>query len=108
MAKENRLRKLEKKKFELIRNIKLCSDYKKEVIISWNKLKESFNQGFISHEEYYRRLDKSKYEEWTKYYDDSVKHYKNKLNECEKESVKEKEKIEERRIDTEYLIIFLA
>ena len=107
MAKENRLRKLERKKFDLIRNIKLCSDYKKEVIINFSKLKESFNQGFISHEEYYKRLSKSKYNEWIKYYDDSIKYNKNKLIEFNKEISKEERKLQLSPIISTIIILAL-
>ncbi len=96
MANQNKLRKLENKKIELVRKLQLCEHYKEKIVRFVQELNNQHNQGLINHEEYYyklnRALEQRTPEQWIKYYNGSIDYYKYKLNIYDKE-IKKQENI---------------
>jgi len=96
MSNQNKLRKLENKRIELVRKLQLCEHYKEKTIKFVQELNNQYNKGLISYKEYYyklnRALDQRTLKQWIEYYDGSVDYYRYKLNICEKE-IKKQENI---------------
>jgi len=96
MSNQNKLRKLENKKIELVRKIQLCEHYKKEIVRFVQELNNQHNKGLISYKEYYhklnRALDQKTPEQWIKEYDSSIWYYKHSLDSCEREIKKQENK----------------
>src|SRR3989344_4526320 len=89
MSKQNKLRNLENKKKELIRNIQSCIEYQERIIKFSNELKKQYDNEIISHKKYIEILHKTLQgktpKEWNNYYNDYIKYYKHNLISCEKE-----------------------
>ena len=84
MQNKDRIRKLEIRKNELVRNIHTCGYHKKKIIFLANELSRLYSNDKISYSEYNRRLsiqlDSKKPEEWVSYYDERLRDYNNQLN----------------------------
>ncbi len=97
----NKIRSLEKRRIELIRDIQLCYYYKDQIIKFVQRLNYQYDQGLINYETYHdilnRSLENRKVEDWARYYDDCIKYYKYNLKICKEEIGKEEER-EELRI----------
>ena len=76
MSSQNKLRKLENKKTELVRKLQLCEHYKEKITKFVQELNNQHNQGLISYKEYHyklnRALEQKTPEQWIKEYDGSV------------------------------------
>ena len=96
MSNQHKLRKLENRKSELIRNIQLCEDYKKKIIRFVQELNNQYDQGLIGYGRYYEKLNKAlkqrKPEQWIKYYDEFIEYYNYHLDNCERDIRREKTK----------------
>ncbi|MBU1204522.1 MAG: hypothetical protein KKE93_01300, partial [Nanoarchaeota archaeon] len=96
MSNQNKLRKLENKKSELVRKLQLCRHYKEKIVRFVQELNNQHTRGLISYKEYYyklnRALEQRTPEQWIEYYDGSIDYYKYKLNSCDKE-IKKQESI---------------
>ncbi|MBU3941590.1 MAG: hypothetical protein KKF74_01625, partial [Nanoarchaeota archaeon] len=96
MSNQNKLRKLENKRIELVRNIQLCEHYKEKIIRFVQELNNQHNQGLINYEEYYyklnRALEQKTPEQWIQDYDSSIWYYKHGLDSCEREIKKQENK----------------
>lgn len=82
MRPEDRLKESEKELIKLNEKLKLCEDYKSQVISFVRNLEQQHSRGLIDEIEYkaelYSRLEGRSCQEWLKYYDDYIE-------ECRKE-----------------------
>ena len=112
MSNKNKIRKLEKRKFKLIRNIELCQESKKDIIQFVNELDQQYNNKLITKEDYKLHLNNSlknkSPEEWIKYYNDSIKDYNYNLEVIEKSLLKEKELSKSRKATINRSIILFS
>ncbi len=96
MPNQNKLRKLENKRIELVRKIQLCNHYKEQITMFVQELNNQHNKDLISYKEYYhklnRALDQKTPEQWIQEYDSSIWYYKHSLDSCEREIKKQENK----------------
>jgi len=96
MSNQNKLRKLENKKSELVRKLQLCEHYKEKIVRFVQELNNQHNKGLISYKEYYHKLNKAldqkTPEQWIQEYDGSIWYYKHSLDSCEREIKKQENK----------------
>ncbi|PIN78775.1 hypothetical protein COV14_02155, partial [Candidatus Woesearchaeota archaeon CG10_big_fil_rev_8_21_14_0_10_33_12] len=96
MSNQNKLRKLENKRIELVRKLQLCEHYKEKIVRFVQELNNQYNKGLISYKEYYHKLNRALEqrtpEQWIQNYDSSIWYYKHGLNICEREIKKQENK----------------
>jgi hypothetical protein len=96
MLNQNKLRKLEEKKRELLRNIQLCEASKKKIIDFVQELNNQYDEGLISYEVYSEKLKEAlkqrTIEQWIKYYDEYIEYCRCHLENCINKISEEKKK----------------
>ena len=96
MLNQNKLRKLEEKKRELLSNIHLCEDTKKKIIDFVQALNNQYDEGLISYEVYSEKLKEvlnlRTAEQWIKYYDEYIEYCRRHLENCINNISEEKKK----------------
>jgi len=97
MPDKDKIRKLEIRKNELVRNIHTCAYHRKKIINFVADLTINYNNDRISYNEYSRRinahLDNKAPEEWIKYYDDKIKSYNEQIDRINSEITREERKV---------------
>jgi len=93
MPNVDRLRKLESKKVELIKEIQLYEYYKEKIVRFVNELNNKYDSGLISYEQYYNELNKVLKQrtpkQWIKYYNECINYCNEHLDYCNEEIRKE-------------------
>ncbi|MCX6706517.1 MAG: hypothetical protein NT001_00020 [Candidatus Woesearchaeota archaeon] len=85
MRPEDRLKERERELIKLNEKLKLCEDYKRQVISFVNGLEQQHYRGLIDEIEYkaelYSRLEGRSHEEWLRYYDDYIEECRREIRE---------------------------
>jgi hypothetical protein len=97
MPNKDKIRKLEIKRNELVRNIHTCGYHKKKITNLVSELKSSHERDVISYNEHNKRLnsalDNKSPEHWIKYYDERINYFDRELSRTNEEIIKEEKKI---------------
>ena len=97
MPNKDKIRKLEVRKNELVRNIHTCGYHRKKIINLVNEIKNSHERDVISYNEHNKRLnsalDNKSPEYWIKYYDEKIRIYNEQIDKINSEIIRQERKV---------------